>query len=120
MSARDTLTVTDGNFDAEVIRSNLPVIVDFWADWCAPCRMVTPLLEEIASEYAGRLKVAKLNVDDNREVTSRFDILSIPTVLLFREGRLEKQVVGALPKEILIRELGLGEQGQLRPASPER
>jgi thioredoxin 1 len=102
--------VTDANFDAEVIKSEVPVIVDFWAEWCAPCRMVTPLLEEIAQDYAGRIKVAKLNVDDNREIATRFDIMSIPTVLLFREGEPVKQVVGALPKDLLVMELGLSEQ----------
>jgi thioredoxin 1 len=102
--------VTDANFDAEVIKSEVPVIVDFWAEWCAPCRMVTPLLEEIARDYAGRIKVAKLNVDDNREIATRFDIMSIPTVLLFREGEPVKQVVGALPKDLLVMELGLSEQ----------
>jgi thioredoxin 1 len=104
------LEVTVANFDAEVIKSDVPVIVDFWAEWCAPCRMVAPLLEEIAQDFAGRIKVAKLNVDDNREIANRFDIMSIPTVLLFRDGEPVRQVIGAMPKELMVHELGLTEQ----------
>lgn len=107
MSSKNLFEVSDTDFEAEVIRSDIPVIVDFWAEWCAPCRMVAPLLEEIADEFEGRVKVAKLNVDDNRETAARFEIMSIPTVALFRNGEMVKQVVGALPKNSLVRELGL-------------
>ena len=93
-----------------MIKSEMPVLVDFWAEWCAPCRMVAPVLEELAEEYAGRVKVAKLNVDANRETAARYDIMSIPTVILFKDGQAAKQVVGALPKESLVRELQLGEE----------
>ncbi|MDO8736321.1 MAG: thioredoxin [Thermoleophilia bacterium] len=107
MSGNNIVEVTDANFAAEVLQSEIPVIVDFWADWCAPCRMVSPVIEELAGEMAGRVKVAKLNVDSNRETAARYDIMSIPTVILFERGELSKQVVGALPKESLVKELGL-------------
>jgi thioredoxin 1 len=109
MAADNLIEVTDANFETEVIQSEIPVLVDFWAEWCAPCRMVTPVLEELASELAGRVKVAKLNVDANRETAAKYDIMSIPTIVLFKEGKVVKQVVGALPKETLVTELGLGE-----------
>ncbi|MCL4474365.1 MAG: thioredoxin [Actinobacteria bacterium] len=99
--------LTDANFESEVLQSDLPVLVDFWAEWCAPCRMVTPVIEELAIEMAGRIKVAKLNVDQNRETATKYDIMSIPTVILFEGGTVGKQVVGALPKESLLRELEL-------------
>jgi thioredoxin 1 len=107
MSGENLIEVTDANFDEEVIKSDLPVLVDFWAEWCAPCRMVGPVMEELADEHRGELKVAKLNVDDNNKTAARYSILSIPTVILFRDGKAVKQVVGALPKESLVRELGL-------------
>jgi len=107
MSDNNLVEVTDANFATEVLQSELPVIVDFWADWCAPCRMVSPVIEELAGEMAGRIKVAKLNVDANRETAARYDIMSIPTVILFEKGELSRQVVGALPKESLVMELGL-------------
>ncbi len=107
MSDENLVELTDANFDDEVLQSELPVIVDFWAEWCAPCRMVTPVIEELAGEMVGRVKVAKLNVDANRETAAKYDIMSIPTVILFEEGQMSKQVVGALPKESLVRELGL-------------
>ncbi len=110
MAASDLSEVTDSDFDDEVIRSGIPVLVDFWAEWCAPCRMVAPVLEELAAEFSGRLKVVKLNVDANRETATKYDIMSIPTVILFKKGEIIKQVVGALPKESLIRELDLGEE----------
>ncbi len=105
--AGEVLEVSDANFESEVLKSDLPVIVDFWAAWCGPCRMVGPLVEEIASDYKGKIKVAKLNVDENRETASKFGIMSIPTILMFKEGSVAKQVVGAMPKSALVSELGL-------------
>ena len=99
--------VTDANFQAEVLDSDLPVIVDFWAAWCGPCRMVGPLVEEIAKDYEGKVKVAKLNVDENRDTATKYGIMSIPTILLFKDGAVAKQVVGAMPKTALVSELGL-------------
>lgn len=95
------VTLTDGNFDAEVLRSELPTLVDFWAEWCAPCRMVAPAVEELAEEYTGRLKVGKLNVDENPMVPSQYGIRSIPSLLIFKGGTVAEQVVGAQPKASL-------------------
>ena len=105
--AGSVLEVSDANFQAEVLDSDLPVIVDFWAAWCGPCRMVSPLIEEIANDYDGKVKVTKLNVDENRETAGKYGIMSIPTILLFKEGSVSKQVVGAMPKSALVQELGL-------------
>ncbi|GBE58285.1 thioredoxin [bacterium BMS3Abin01] len=107
MVGSNLIEVTDAEFDAEVLQSDIPVLVDFWADWCAPCRMVGPVIAQLAEERVGELKVAKLNVDQNRETAAKYKILSIPTVILFRDGKIDRQVVGALPKESLVRELGL-------------
>ena len=106
MSA-DILEVTDANFQSEVLDADVPVIVDFWAAWCGPCRMVGPIVEEIAEDQAGKVKVAKLNVDENRETATKYGIMSIPTILLFDKGAVAKQVVGAMPKSALVQELGL-------------
>ncbi len=97
--AENILTVTEANFEQEVLKSNLPVLVDFWAPWCAPCHIVAPHLEAIAQQYAGKLKVAKLNVDENLTISSRYNIRGIPTLLLFRDGAVRGQIVGAVPKE---------------------
>jgi len=97
----DTFTdVTDNNFQAEVIESETPVLVDFWAPWCAPCRVVAPVLEEIAAERED-LRVVKLNIDENQQTTAQFDVLSIPTMILFRNGAPVRKVIGAYPKKKL-------------------
>ncbi len=103
----EIVEVTDADFEKEVLESEFPVVVDFWADWCAPCRMVAPVIEELANDMAESLKVVKLNVDANTGTAARYRILSIPTVMLFRNGEVAGQVVGALPKESLVKELGL-------------
>ncbi|MGL6235882.1 MAG: thioredoxin [Segniliparus sp.] len=102
-----TLTVTDSTFAEDVLASEQPVLVDFWATWCGPCRMVAPVLEEIAKEQSGKLVVAKLDVDANPKTSTKYDISSIPNLILFKNGEPVKQIVGAKPKAAILRELGL-------------
>ena len=90
--------VTDATFDNDVLKAGTPVLVDYWAEWCGPCKMIAPILDEVSKEYGDRLQVAKLNVDDNREVPAKFGIRGIPTLMLFKAGQLEAQKVGALSK----------------------
>lgn len=92
------IELTDGNFDAEVLKSDLPVLVDFWATWCGPCKMLAPAVAEIAKEYAGRVKVGKVNVDDAPGLAARYGITSIPALLLFRNGEVARTSVGFVPK----------------------
>ncbi len=98
-------TFTDQNFKKEVLESSLPVLVDFWAEWCAPCRMVAPVVEKIAKEYTGKLKVGKLNVDDNSETPAQYGIQGIPTLLLFRGGQVVNQMVGFQSEDKLKKEI---------------
>ncbi len=101
MADHKYITATDANFDAEVINSDKPVLVDFWATWCGPCRMIAPVIEEIASEYEGKAKVAKLDVDANPQVSMKYGIRSIPTLLIFKNGQVVDQIVGAVPKGVI-------------------
>jgi thioredoxin 1 len=101
------LEITSSNFQGEVVESDLPVLVDFWAEWCGPCRMVGPVVDEISQDFAGRIKVAKLDVDAEPGLASRFGVLSIPTIVLFKDGEVIEQSVGAKPKDRLVRELNL-------------
>ncbi len=95
------VTISNDNFTSEVLDSDQPVVVDFWADWCMPCKMVAPVLEELASDYAGKLKVAKVNVDDNGEIAQQYEIVSIPTLLVFNGGEVVRKQVGAVPRETI-------------------
>jgi thioredoxin 1 len=95
------VVVTNDNFKQEVLESDVPVIADFWAEWCVPCRMVEPILEELAREYQGRLKVAKINVDEQGEIAAQYSIVSIPTLLVFKNGQIVKKQIGAVPKYVI-------------------
>ena len=99
------LTLTDSTFDEEIGASNEPVLVDFWAEWCGPCKMVAPILDEIAADSDGKLKIAKVNIDENLELARRFDVMSIPTMILFKAGEAQARIVGAKPKGQLLQEL---------------
>ena len=101
------LEITSTNFQSEVVESELPVLVDFWAEWCGPCRAVAPVVDDIATEYAGKIKVAKLDIDAEPALASQFGIMSIPTIALFRAGQVVQQSVGAKPKERLVKDLNL-------------
>jgi len=94
--------ITDSNFEQEVANSDLPVIIDFWAAWCGPCRLIHPIMEELAETYQGRLKVGKLDVDVNQQTAIRFGVRSIPTVLFFKNGELKDTVIGAVPKQMFV------------------
>ena len=99
MAAENVQTFTDGNFETSVLQAGTPVLVDFWADWCGPCKRLAPTIEQLAGEYAGKLTIGKLNVDDNPNTAIKFQIRGIPAVLLFKNGQVVDQVVGLAPKE---------------------
>lgn len=101
----NAVAVTSSDFDQLVLKSETPVIVDFWAVWCGPCKLIAPHLDALATEYAGKVKVMKVNIDDEREVTERFGIMSIPTLLFFKDGKVVEQVVGAVPKNVIASKL---------------
>ena len=100
-----TKTVTDATFDSDVLASDKPVLVDFWAEWCGPCKMVAPFLDELAADKAGKLTVAKVNIDENPEIARRYQIMSIPTMSVFAGGEVVKSIIGAKPKAALLRDL---------------
>lgn len=98
----DYITITDSNFKEEVIDSKIPVLIDFWAEWCAPCRLIAPIVEEIANEFKGKLKVGKLDVDNNPQTSMNYGIRSIPTLLIFKEGKPVETIIGAVPKKDIL------------------
>ena len=97
----NTLTISDDNFEAEVLSSEIPVLVDFWATWCGPCKAIAPMIDELAAEYSGQLKVGKVNVDENPKTPGKYGVRGIPTLILFKGGEIVEQVVGAVPKSQL-------------------
>jgi len=104
MSERIT-TLSDATFDEYVKAADTPVLVDFWAEWCGPCKMIAPILEEISAEQEGKIEVAKLNIDENLDVARRFEVSSIPTMILFKDGEIETRIIGALGKAALLQKL---------------
>jgi len=99
------MEITDGNFEAEVLQSDKPVLIDFWAAWCAPCRMIAPIVEELAQEYDGKVKIGKLDVDVNQQTAIKYGVRSIPTVLIIKNGEVADTIIGALPKTAFIDKL---------------
>lgn len=92
---------TDANFQKEALESNIPVIVDFYADWCGPCKMMAPIIDQLATEYEGKVKIGKVNTDENRAIASKYNIMSIPTIIFIKDGEVVETTVGALPKQVL-------------------
>jgi thioredoxin 1 len=95
--------VSDATFDNEVLKSPLPVLIDFWAPWCGPCRAIAPIVDELATEYAGKLKIVKMNVDDNPRTPAQYGVRGIPNLILFKDGQVQQQIVGAVPKSNLVK-----------------
>jgi thioredoxin 1 len=102
MASEKVMHVTDASFEQEVMKSSTPVLIDFWAPWCAPCRAIAPMVDELATEYDGRLKVVKINVDDNPQVPARFGVRGIPNLVIVKGGEVKQQIVGAVPKKNLV------------------
>lgn len=98
-------TFTDDNFEQEVIKSDKPVLIDFWAVWCGPCKIIAPVVEELANEYEGRIKVGKLDVDSNQQASIKYGVRSIPTLLIFKDGKVKDAIIGAVPKAQIIKKL---------------
>ncbi len=103
--AMSVVHVTDENFEKEILKSEIPAMVDFWADWCGPCKMIAPVIEELAEEFKGKIKIAKMNVDENQKTPAKYGIRSIPTLIFFKKGEVVNVIIGAYPKEVIKKEL---------------
>jgi len=103
MASADVTHVSDASFEQEVLKSSIPVLIDFWAPWCGPCKAIAPMIDELAKDYAGKLKVVKLNVDDNPETAARYGVRGIPNLLIIKNGQVKDQIVGAVPKGHLVK-----------------
>ena len=99
------ITITDDNFESEVINSELPVLIDFWAAWCGPCKMIAPIVEELAGEYDGKFKIGKLDVDENQQTAIKYGVRSIPTVLIIKNGEVKDTIIGAVPKNVFLEKM---------------
>jgi thioredoxin 1 len=99
------VTITDANFESEVIKSNIPVLIDFWATWCGPCKAIAPIVEDLAKEYDGKFKIGKVDVDDNQQTAIKYGIRSIPTLLIMKNGKVNDTIVGAVPKAQIVQKL---------------
>lgn len=99
------VTITDDNFENEVLQSTEPVLIDFWATWCGPCKMIAPIVEELAGEYQGKAKIGKLDVDENQQTSIKYGVRSIPTILIFKDGKLKDTIIGAVPKPQIVSKL---------------
>jgi thioredoxin 1 len=100
-----TITITDENFNEEVVKSDKPVLIDFWATWCGPCKMIAPIVEDLVDEYEGKAKIGKLDVDNNQQTAIKFGVRSIPTILIFKDGKLKDTIIGAVPKGQIVQRL---------------
>jgi len=99
------INFTDDNFDSEVLKSDKPVLVDFWATWCGPCKMIAPIVEELAGEFEGKVKIGKVDVDNNQQVSIKYGVRSIPTLLIFKDGQIKDTIIGAVPKNMIVQKL---------------